>query len=146
MAVSDKSVLRVPDLLDWIVTPNTNSSLTWDRGTKGVSIKECQPPSPGSTCPLPEHKLGPGPGLDLSDVERVRAELGWYKNCALVAAAIYLSVKVHLNYDAPKPNEKYLFFQQLQSNEENQSIKVAFSGKLSALVKMFFTVISIKQL
>ena len=75
MAVTDKSVLRVPDLLDWLVTANT-SSLTWDRGTRGVSVKECQPPAANSPCLLPEHKLGPGPGLDLSDVERVRTELG----------------------------------------------------------------------
>ena len=84
VAVSEKSVLRVPDLLDWLVTA-TSSNLTWDRGTRGVAVKDCQPPSSSSTtiC-LPDHKLGPGPGLDLSDIEKIRTELGKFVLARLI--------------------------------------------------------------
>ena len=73
VAVSEKSVLRVPDLLDWSVTAS-ESNLTWDRGTRGVSVRDCHPPSPSAA----DHKIvtGPGPGLDLSDIDKIRTELG----------------------------------------------------------------------
>ena len=75
VAVAEKSVLRVPDLLDWIANPET---VTWDRGTRGVSLSDCEAPAKEGT-PFslpPDHKLGPGPGLDLSDIEKIKAELG----------------------------------------------------------------------
>ena len=86
MAVSEKSVLRVGDLLDWqvecylvwlvsyLLLPQVTESspeFRWDRGTRGVASVDCDP-SLASEQPHP-----PGtPGLDLTDVERVRAELG----------------------------------------------------------------------
>ena len=78
VAVAEKSVLRVPDLLDWIANPET---VAWDRGTRGVSLSDCEAPgkegTPVSPFSLPpDHKLGPGPGLDLSDIEKIKAELG----------------------------------------------------------------------
>lgn len=46
----------------------------WDRGTRGVASVDCDP-SLASEQPHP-----PGtPGLDLTDVERVRAELGKHR-------------------------------------------------------------------
>ena len=36
VAVADKAVLRVVDLLDWMPPLHT---ITWDRGTKGVANK-----------------------------------------------------------------------------------------------------------
>ena len=75
VAVAEKSVLRVPDLLDWIAKPET---VAWDRGTRGVSLSDCEAPGKeGAPFSLPpDHKLGPGPGLDLSDIEKIKAELG----------------------------------------------------------------------
>jgi len=75
VAVAEKSVLRVPDLLDWLANPRT---ITWDRGTRGAALRDCAPPPLGvkdSSAP-PDQKLGPGPGLDLTEVDRVRTEIG----------------------------------------------------------------------
>lgn len=75
VAVAEKSVLRVPDLLDWLANPRT---ITWDRGTRGAALRDCDPPSQGAKdfAAPPDQKLGPGPGLDLSEVDKVRAEIG----------------------------------------------------------------------
>lgn len=77
MAVAEKSVLRVPDLLDWLASPD---QVTWHRGTRGVALADCQAPAkegPAASFSLPpDHRLGPGPGLDLADIEKIRAELG----------------------------------------------------------------------
>jgi hypothetical protein len=70
IGVAEKSVLRVPDLLDWLANPK---SLNWDRGTRGAAMDECSmEPSPDCG----NQRLGPGPGLDLSEVDKVRVELG----------------------------------------------------------------------
>ena len=77
VAVAEKSVLRVPDLLDWLANP---SQLTWDRGTRGVALVDCEAPgkegAAASFSLPPDHKLGPGPGLDLSDIEKIKTEFG----------------------------------------------------------------------
>ena len=39
VAVSEKAVLRVSDLLDWIASPK---EISWDRGLKGVCEQDCQ--------------------------------------------------------------------------------------------------------
>ncbi len=39
VAVSEKAVLRVPDLLDWIADP---SEVSWDRGVLGIPDEECK--------------------------------------------------------------------------------------------------------
>ena len=69
VAVSEKSVLRVADLLDWLVTAET-ASLTWDRGTRAQAASDCEA---GSGEP---HPPGPGGGLDLSEIQKIRTELG----------------------------------------------------------------------
>jgi len=76
IAVAEKSVLRVADLIEWLVPPNT---VQWDRGTKSVCSNECVVPSElnwKQSDPPPDQKLGPGPGLDMLEVEKVRRELG----------------------------------------------------------------------
>ena len=79
VAVSEKSVLRVADLLDWLVTAET-AARTWDRGTRGVALVDCEAPgkegAAASFSLPPDHKLGPGPGLDLSDIEKIKTEFG----------------------------------------------------------------------
>ena len=71
MAVSEKSVLRVADLLDWLVTAET-AARTWDRGTRALAASDCDTgPGPGEP-----HPPGPGGGLDLSEIEKIRTELG----------------------------------------------------------------------
>ena len=69
VAVSEKSVLRVADLLDWLVTAET-ASLSWDRGTRAIAASDCE------TGPGEPHPPGPGGGLDLSEIEKIRTELG----------------------------------------------------------------------
>ena len=69
VAVSEKSVLRVADLLDWLVTAET-ASLSWDRGTRALAASDCE------TGPGEPHPPGPGGGLDLSEIEKIRTELG----------------------------------------------------------------------
>ncbi len=41
VAVSEKAVLRVADLLDWIASPK---EVKWERGIKGVCEADCQAP------------------------------------------------------------------------------------------------------
>jgi len=71
IGVAEKSVLRVPDLLDWLANPKT---LNWDRGTRGAAMDSCSVGPESADCG--NQRLGPGPGLDLSEVDKVRAELG----------------------------------------------------------------------
>ena len=66
MAVAEKSVLRVPDLLDWLAPAPT---LTWERGTRGLASRDCLPPAQAEQSQ--GQKLGPGPGLDLSEVRGI---------------------------------------------------------------------------
>ena len=73
VAVSEKSVLRVADLLDWLVTAET-ASLSWDRGTRAIAASDCD------TGPGEPHPPGPGGGLDLSEIEKIRTELGKINN------------------------------------------------------------------
>ena len=40
VAVSEKAVLRVSDLLDWIASPK---EIQWDRGLKGICQADCEP-------------------------------------------------------------------------------------------------------
>lgn len=40
VAVSEKAVLRVSDLLDWIASPK---EIQWDRGLKGICEADCEP-------------------------------------------------------------------------------------------------------
>ena len=71
VAVSEKSVLRVADLLDWLVTAET-AGRTWTRGTRAIATQDCETgPGPGEP-----HPPGPGGGLDLSEIEKIRTELG----------------------------------------------------------------------
>ena len=71
VAVSEKSVLRVADLLDWLVTAET-AGRTWTRGTRAIATSDCDTgPGPGEP-----HPPGPGGGLDLSEIEKIRTELG----------------------------------------------------------------------
>lgn len=72
MAVAEKSVLRVPDLLDWLAPAPT---LTWERGTRGLASRDCFPPSQAEQSQ--GQKLGPGPGLDLSEVRRIEGNTSW---------------------------------------------------------------------
>ena len=75
VAVSEKSVLRVADLLDWLVTAET-AARTWDRGTRALAASDCEAgPGPGEP-----HPPGPGGGLDLSEIEKIRTELGKINN------------------------------------------------------------------
>lgn len=77
MAVSEKAVLRVSDLLDWIASPK---EIEWDRGLKGICEADCQP-LPGSK-ELHQYdkglnaKFAPGHSEFLSDVRREKEAIG----------------------------------------------------------------------
>ncbi|QQP50446.1 Serine protease H6, partial [Caligus rogercresseyi] len=64
VAVSEKSVLRVVDLLDWIAVP---CEVVWDRGLSGVHHPD------GSALSLGEHSLYPE---FLEDVRQEKVSIG----------------------------------------------------------------------
>ena len=87
--MSEKSVLRVADLLDWLVTAET-ASLTWDRGTRAQAASDCEA---GAGEP---HPPGPGGGLDLSEIQKIRTELGNYYSIDIELANLMPSEKKSL--------------------------------------------------
>ena len=75
VAVAEKAVLRVTDLLDWIAEP---AEITWDRGLKGVYEEDCQAP-PGSTAQFDSglnSKFSPGHSDFLHDVRVEKKAIG----------------------------------------------------------------------
>ena len=44
MAVAEKAVLQISDLLDWIADPK---EISWDRGLLGFANADCEPQPPG---------------------------------------------------------------------------------------------------
>ena len=78
VAVSEKAVLRVSDLLDWIASPK---EIQWDRGLKGVCEADCKP-LPGSEANEHQYdkglnaKFSPGHSEFLSDVRAEKDSIG----------------------------------------------------------------------
>ena len=80
VAVSEKAVLRVSDLLDWIASPK---EIQWDRGLKGVCEADCKP-LPEENSEAMEHqydkglneKFSPGHSEFLSDVRQEKETIG----------------------------------------------------------------------
>ena len=77
VAVSEKAVLRVSDLLDWIASPK---EIHWDRGLKGICEADCQP-LPGNK-ELHQYdkglnaKFSPGHSEFLADVRQEKEAIG----------------------------------------------------------------------
>ena len=44
VAVAEKAVLQISDLLDWIADPK---EISWDRGLLGFANADCEPQPPG---------------------------------------------------------------------------------------------------
>ena len=78
MAVSEKAVLRVSDLLDWIASPK---EIHWDRGLRGVCEADCQnlPNSEGLTHQYDKGlnaRFAPGHAEFLADVRAEKEAIG----------------------------------------------------------------------
>ena len=78
VAVSEKAVLRVSDLLDWIASPK---EIQWDRGLKGICEADCQALEAGSQEPHQydkglNAKFAPGHSEFLSDVRTEKESIG----------------------------------------------------------------------
>ena len=76
MAVSEKAVLRVSDLLDWIASPK---EIQWDRGLKGICQADCEP-LPGNKEAQYDKglnaKFSPGHSEFLADVRQEKESIG----------------------------------------------------------------------
>ena len=80
------------------VTAET-ASLTWDRGTRAQAASDCEA---GAGEP---HPPGPGGGLDLSEIQKIRTELGNYQtvdielaNLMIVKSLINAFIKEELTF------------------------------------------------
>ena len=75
VAVSEKAVLRVPDLLDWLADP---AEVTWDRGSLGVYGPDCAAPEDSTA----QHdtglneKFSPWYSEFMQDVRREKQAIG----------------------------------------------------------------------
>ena len=78
VAVSEKAVLRVSDLLDWIASPK---EIHWDRGLKGICEADCQPLT-GNNAQHHQYdkglnaKFSPGHSEFLADVRQEKENIG----------------------------------------------------------------------
>ena len=82
VAVSEKAVLRVSDLLDWIASPK---EIHWDRGLKGICEADCQPlPASASEQTIHQYdkglnaKFSPGHSEFLADVRQEKEAIGMW--------------------------------------------------------------------
>ena len=80
VAVSEKAVLRVTDLLDWIASPK---EIQWDRGLKGICEADCEPlPKDKSSKDNHQYdkglnaKFSPGHSEFLADVRQEKEAIG----------------------------------------------------------------------
>eukprot|EP00095_Tigriopus_kingsejongensis_P001650 maker-scaffold801_size95070-snap-gene-0.22 protein:Tk01650 transcript:maker-scaffold801_size95070-snap-gene-0.22-mRNA-1 annotation:"at-rich interactive domain-containing protein 5b" len=76
VAVSEKAVLRVNDLLDWIADPK---EVSWDRGLRGICGKDCSKAPDGTTAQYDvglNAKFAPGHSEFLNDVRHEKIAIG----------------------------------------------------------------------
>ncbi|XP_059083538.1 AT-rich interactive domain-containing protein 5B-like [Tigriopus californicus] len=75
VAVSEKAVLRVNDLLDWIADPK---EVTWDRGLRGICSEDCKAPegAPVQYDVGLNSKFSPGHSEFLNDVRQEKIAIG----------------------------------------------------------------------
>jgi hypothetical protein len=92
VAVSEKAVLRVSDLLDWVASPK---EIDWDRGLRGVCEADCQPLPGGNEAAASQQydkglnaKFAPGHSDFLADVLQEKDAIG-KKDCYCYSRQVY---------------------------------------------------------